>query len=260
MTQWREQFKRRKKTIDPLLPSPIPTPPAPLEPPHPPNPFPPPIPQSTNLPNWPTVQTHFPFADQTPSPPRNITEGTLLQLREVGLELTEEELWQWALDALLSPEDWKWLWELAPALIPLRSPTPPLPHLLWYDASSASPPTMFVPNVPSTSVPFVDWLPLDIPNEPATCTPAPFVESSVMWAPVAQLQLQFTRPPPEWLAKGVFKSESQNNDGGNVMVENPPISFSPFSPVDCTMLSHFSFNDFVAIAFPDLVGDLDAQI
>ena len=44
------------------------------------------------------------------------------------------------------------------------------------------------------------------------------------------------------------------------MVENPPISFSPFSPVDCTMLSHFSFNDFVAIAFPDLVGDLDAQI
>ena len=44
-----------------------------------------------------------------------------------------------------------------------------------------------------------------------------------------------------------------------VMVEDSPISFSPFSLVDCTMLSHFSFNDFVAIAFPDLVGDLDAQ-
>ena len=45
-----------------------------------------------------------------------------------------------------------------------------------------------------------------------------------------------------------------------VTVEDPPISFSPFSLVDCTMLSHFSFNDFVAIAFLDLVGDLDIQI
>ena len=45
-----------------------------------------------------------------------------------------------------------------------------------------------------------------------------------------------------------------------VTVEDPPISFSPFSLVDCTMLSHFSFNDFVAIAFPDLARDLDIQI
>ena len=45
-----------------------------------------------------------------------------------------------------------------------------------------------------------------------------------------------------------------------VMVEDPPISFSPFSLTDCTMLSHFSFNDFIAIAFPDLAGDLDIQI
>ena len=44
-----------------------------------------------------------------------------------------------------------------------------------------------------------------------------------------------------------------------VTVEDPPISFSPFSLVDCTMLSHFLFNDFVAIAFLDLAGDLDAQ-
>ena len=42
-----------------------------------------------------------------------------------------------------------------------------------------------------------------------------------------------------------------------VMVEGPPTSFSPFSLVDCTMLSHFSFNDFIAIAFLDLAGDLD---
>ena len=46
----------------------------------------------------------------------------------------------------------------------------------------------------------------------------------------------------------------------DVMVEEPPIPFSPFSLTDCTMLSHFSFNDFVAIAFLDIAGDLDIQI
>ena len=81
-----------------------------------------------------------------------------------------------------------------------------------------------------------------------------------MWAPVAQLQPQLTHPPPEWLTDGILKSESQNNDGGNVTVEDPPISFSPFSLVDCTMLSHFSFNNFIAIVFPDLARDLDIQI
>ena len=44
------------------------------------------------------------------------------------------------------------------------------------------------------------------------------------------------------------------------MVEETPTSFSPFSPVDCTLLSHFLFNDFVAVAFLDLAGDLDSQI
>ena len=81
-----------------------------------------------------------------------------------------------------------------------------------------------------------------------------------MWAPVAQPQPQLAHPPPEWLAEGIFESESWNYDRGNVMVEDPPIPFSPFSPVDCTMISHFLFNDFVAIAFPDLTGDLDIQI
>ena len=46
----------------------------------------------------------------------------------------------------------------------------------------------------------------------------------------------------------------------SVMVEEAPISFSPCSPVNCTLLSHFSFSDFIAVAFPDLVGDLDTQI
>ena len=46
----------------------------------------------------------------------------------------------------------------------------------------------------------------------------------------------------------------------NVMIEEAPTSFSPFSLVDCMLLSHFSFNDFIAVAFPDLAGDLDIQI
>ena len=45
-----------------------------------------------------------------------------------------------------------------------------------------------------------------------------------------------------------------------VMVEEAPTSFSPFSLVDCTLLSDFSFNDFVIIAFLDLARDLDTQI
>ena len=92
MTQWREQFKRKKKTVDPLFPVPNPTPLAQPGPPRPPIQYPPPTLPSIHLPNWPVAQTHFPLADQTPFPLGNATEGTLLQLREVGLKLTEEEL------------------------------------------------------------------------------------------------------------------------------------------------------------------------
>ena len=66
---------------------------------------------------------------------------------------------------------------------------------------------------------------------------------------------------------GVLMQQDDNGDlhpcaylSQTVMIEDPPISFSPFSLVDCTMLNHFSFNDFVAIAFPDLAGDLDTRI
>ena len=63
--------------------------------------------------------------------------------------------------------------------------------------------------------------------------------------------------------------EQQQGKGGRVVattavagvtVEETPTSFSPFSLVNCMLLSHFSFNDFIAVAFPDLTGDLDAQI
>ena len=234
-------------------------PPAQLGPPHLPTLYPPPTLQSTHSPNWPAIQTRFPLANRTPFPHRNTTEGMLLQLRDVGLELTEEELQQWALDTLLSLEDCRWLWELAPALIPSTSPTPPLPHQPWYNASNASLPTTFAPNAQSTFVPSVDWLPPDILSEPATCTPVPYVENSVMWAPVVQLQPQLVHPLPEWVTHGIFESESRGSNRGNVMIEDPPTSFSPFSLVDCTLISHFSFDDFVAVAFPDLTRDLDVQ-
>ena len=259
MTQWREQFKR-KKTVDPLFPSPSHTPLTRPEPPHPPTPCPLWTLPSTHFPSWPAEQTHFPLANQTPFPLRNTIEGTLLQLREVGLELTKEELRQWALDALLCPEDWRWLWELAPTPTPLKSPTPPLLHPPWYGASNVGLPTTFAPNVLSTSAPSVDWPPPDTLSTPVTCAPVPYVESLVMWAPVAQPQPWLVHPLPNWLADGIFESGSQSNEGGNVTVEGPPIPFSPFSLANCTMLSHFSFNDFVAIAFPDLAGDLDIQI
>ena len=83
-----------------------------------------------------------------------------------------------------------------------------------------------------------------------------------MWAPVAQLQLRLTHPLslPEWVTLEDFEPVSQGYDRGNVTVEEAPASFSPFSLVDCTLLSHFSFNDFITLAFPDLARDLDVQI
>ena len=81
-----------------------------------------------------------------------------------------------------------------------------------------------------------------------------------MWAPVAQPQLLHMHLPPDWLTEGVFESGSRSNDGGNVTIEDVPIPFSPFSLTDCTMLNHFSFEDFIAIAFPDIARDLDIQI
>ena len=45
-----------------------------------------------------------------------------------------------------------------------------------------------------------------------------------------------------------------------VMVEEAPTSFSPLSLTDCTLISHFSFNNFVTLAILDLAGDLDLLI
>ena len=45
-----------------------------------------------------------------------------------------------------------------------------------------------------------------------------------------------------------------------VVVEEAPISFSPFTLADCMLFSHFSFSDFIATAFLDLAEDLNIQI
>ena len=69
-------------------------------------------------------------------------------------------------------------------------------------------------------------------------------------------------PPPltDPLPAQSTTSTVQTTQAATVTVEDPPISFSPFSLADCMLLSHFSFNYFIAIAFLDLAGDLDAQI
>ena len=83
-----------------------------------------------------------------------------------------------------------------------------------------------------------------------------------MWAPLAQPQPRraLHLSLPEWATWDDLESESQGYDGGNVTVVEAPISFSPFPSTDCTLYSHFSFDDFVMIAFPDLTRDLDDQI
>ena len=59
---------------------------------------------------------------------------------------------------------------------------------------------------------------------------------------------------------GILQDQGGLVRGCSVTVEEVPTSFSPFSLVDCMLLSHFSFNDFIAVAFLDLARDLDTQI
>ena len=83
-----------------------------------------------------------------------------------------------------------------------------------------------------------------------------------MWTPLAQPQPWLTVPLslPKWAIMDNLQLLSQGYEGGNVMVQEAPTSFSPFMTVDCMLLSYFSFNDFVTLAFPDLAEDLDIQI
>ena len=185
-------------------------------------------------------------------------------LNKAGEGLANKVLLEWALDMLCSLEDWRWLWSLEPATTPSLSPTllNHLPLLLSYDACNANPWTTYVPIALNTSAPSAEGLPLDILSTLASCTHAPPAENLAMWIPVVQPQPQYAAhlSIPEWATSGDFESVPQGYEGGNVMVEEPPTSFSPFSLADCTLLSHFSFSDFVAIAFLDLAGDLDIQI
>ena len=163
---------------------------------------------------------------------------------------------------LRSLEDWRWLWNPEPATTPLISPTlQNHPPPLLYDASNVNPWTTYAPIAPSISACSVDELLLDTLSAHAPCALAPSVENLAMWAPPAQPQPRHARhlSLPEWVTWDDLESESQGYDGGNVTVIETPTPFSPFSPTDCTLYSHFSFNDFIRIAFPDLTGDLDDQ-
>ena len=232
---------------------------------HPPlsNPYPLWILPSTLLPRWPDELIPSPITlELPPFPQGNDISTTLLRLNKVGEGLTNEALLEWALDMLCSPEDWRWFWSPEPVTTPLSSPTPNQLLPLWYSASNANPLSTSVPNAQSTYAPSVRLLLPDTLNALASCAHAPFAENSVMWAPVAQPQLQPALPLslPKWAILEDFELVSQGYEGGNVTVEEAPISFSLFSLVDCILLSHFSFNNFVAIVFLDLARDLDIQI
>ena len=167
----------------------------------------------------------YPYCNKTTSPvalePLPFPQGnniimTLCWLNEAGEGLTDVVLLEWALDMLHSPEDWRWLWNPEPATTPSSSLTQNPPPQLWYSVSNVNLLSMYIPNAQSTNVPSVALPLLDTPNAPASCDPAPSVESSVMWAPVAQLQLWLTHPLslPEWVTLEGFESVSQGYDRG----------------------------------------------
>ena len=264
MAQWREQCRMARRTaIPPPMLDPTLTPHVLPEHPLPPNPFLPWTWPSTHLPSWPNKPPlSLVTLELPPFPQGNNIVMTLCRLNEAGEGLTDEVLLEWALDVLHSPEDWRWLWSLEPAEIPLSSLTLNPLTPLWYGASDSNPPNTSNPSDLSMSAPFVASPLPDIPNGPVSCDPVPFAENSATWAPVVQLQPQLACPLslPIWVTWEDLEPVPQDYKGGNVTVEEAPTSFPPFSLVDCMLLSHFSFSDFIAIAFLDLARDLDSQI
>ena len=264
MAQWREQCRVTRR-MEAHPPTPGSTHTLHILPEHPPlpNPCPPLTPLSTHLPSWPDEPTPFLVTQEPPSFPQgNNIVMTLRWLNEAGEGLTDKALLEWALDILRSPEDWRWLWSLEPVETPSSSLTQSQPLPPWYGVSNVSPPNTSALNALSTSAPFATLPPPDIPNGPVSCNPVPYVESSVMWAPVVQPQPQLTHPLslPKWVTWEDLDLVPQGYNRGNVTIEEAPTSFSPFSSVDCMLFSHFSFDDFITIAFPDLVRDLGIQI
>ena len=261
VSRWRRRHHSNLRAGYPnqelLNPDPLGTPPSPT-----------PYPLLTALsilsPSWLDEPTPFLVAQEQclPPPQENDIAAMLLRLNEVGEGLADEVLLELAWDALCSPEDWRWLWNPEPATTPFLSLTLLSQTTLLYNVSNASPWNTYTPNVLNISAPSAEEPPLDILNTPAPCILAQSVGSSVMWAPVAQPQPLLPLPLslPEWATSEDFESVPQGYEGGNVTVEEAPTSFSPFPLVDCTLLSHFSFNDFVAVAFPDLAKDLDSPI
>ena len=265
VTRWRRRFHSNQRVGYPNLDLPIPTPLDPQDIHPPPSLYCRPTPPSIQLPNWPDEPTPSLIVSgpRLPFPQENDIVAMLCRLNEAGEGLADEVLLEWALDVLCSPEDWRWLWSLGPATTPLISPTPlNHPPPLLYNASNASPWTMYTPTAPNMSVRSVDKLPPDTLSAHAPCAPAPSAENSVTWVPLAQPQPQhaYHLSLPEWVTWDDLELESQGYDGGNVIVIETPTPFSPFPLTDCMLYSHFSFDDFIRIAFPNLTRDLDDQI
>ena len=265
VTRWRRRFHSNQRTGYPNLELPTPVPLDLQDIPPPPNPYPLLTLPSILLPNWPDEPTRSLVVSEPrlPFPQENNIVATLCRLNKAGEGLANEVLLEWALDVLRSPEDWRWLWSPEPAATPSISLTPlNCPSPQSHNASSANPWTTCAHIALSTSAHSVGGSPPDTLNALAQCTPAPSVENSVMWVPLVQPQPRHALhlSLPKWVTWDDLESESQGYDGGNVTVVETPTSFSPFPSTDCTLYSHFSFDDFIMIAFPDLTRDLDDQI
>ena len=256
VTRWRRRFHSNQRTGYSCLDLPTPTLLDLQGVPLPPILSPQLTPLSTPLPNWLTEPTLSPITQEPhlPFPQGNNIIMTLHWLNEAGGGLSNKVLLEWALDVLCSPEDWRWLWSLEQATTPSPSPTllPQLPPSSG--VSNVNPPNMSTSNALNMYASSVNMPHLDILSALVPCTPTLSAENSVMWAPVVQPQLQLAHllTLSKWVTLGGFESEPQSYDGGNVMVGDPPISFLPFTLADCTLFSHFSFNDFITTAFLDL--------
>ena len=181
----------------------------------------------------------------------NITRQTTLQHTTAGDTLAIEELPTWLLGELLSPEDWKWCLVQAPdptlslSLPPCWTPPPSTSDVMCVMSN------MSVPIALTIIAPSAMDSPLDTHSMLSPAVFASYVENidTKMWIVHPQPLWVYPDLPLgvlEWVL-GLLKLESQEYEGGNVMVMEDSISVSFFPLFSPT----FSFANLPKYAFPD---------
>ena len=235
--------------------------PEPLLPPTPLPPIPPPILESPTSPKLHTPPTPFldPLAWPSLGSPSGITIDGMLHLHNKAEDVPapSKELHGLPLVALPSMEDQKWLWILELGLDLSSCLTPPLsPSHSPLAAINTSPLSTSAPTALNITALTATPGPLDMLSTLAQAAFVPCVEREVMWTPVTQLWPQQAYWDPliwelEQQAEQL-KLESQDYEGGNVMVTEDPTSF----PISCS--PSLSFEDYLAYVFPDTLADQES--